>query len=136
MNNREIKFRIWHAPSKNFVFYKDEYFLDMDGKLWYIEDGECRSIKVSLKDYIIQQFTGLKDKNGKEIYEGDILSQAVFPKETDMTEIVIFEDGRFCIKTNYKNIFHRNNLDLDNQLVATFKFKIIGNIYENPNLIS
>ncbi|MDA2921682.1 YopX family protein [Patescibacteria group bacterium AH-259-L07] len=68
------------------------------------------------------QFTGLKDKNGKEIYEGDILMSRNFSGEFSKIEVIYSQkEGAFTTKEGY--------------LFARYENKIIGNIYENPELL-
>ncbi len=84
----------------------------------------------------VGQFTGLLDKNGKRIFEGDIL------KDTD-NEIyyVDFIRGCFYLKTNYKSFPHLGwtewlpMCEID-RLANPTEFEVIGNIYENPELLS
>ena len=66
----------------------------------------------------VGQYTGMKDKNGKRIFEGDILSLM-----TGIPHVVRFEDGAFALENTAIPIRFAN------------KFEIIGNIYDNPELI-
>jgi uncharacterized phage protein (TIGR01671 family) len=107
---REIKFRAW----------------DDKRKLMYLAVGICcdgtpfdHEEKV-LYDTIPMQFTGLRDRSGKEIFEGDIISYKIeMAGYTDKhKEVVIFKEGRF------KPVIHPH-----------YEPQIIGNIYENPELL-
>jgi len=85
--SREIKVRVWSKELKNFVCPNDVLRLNAYGVLRVI--GE--------KEYVIQQYTGVKDKTGKEIYEGDIL---VFDKDgqREYGYTVVFSYGKFELK--------------------------------------
>ena len=118
---REIKFRVWDKESKYFCVnpedYNMDYFMYMDGDLYW--DGN----PVEKDRYEIMQFTGLKDNNGKEIYEGDII-HCYMGKYCEVTNKIFFFEGSFCLYN--LGIFSKENAD---------NSEIIGNIYENPELI-
>ena len=115
--SRTIKFRVWDIESKSFVEAKDIAFYN-DFKMvgwdfFYTDYREERNIP---SEAIIQQFTGLKDKNGKEIYEGDLIN---FKKQDGVYKYQVgFQEVRFP--------FVCGNAHLG---------EVIGNIYENQNLL-
>lgn len=104
---REIKFRAWLNVQKE-MLYEDLFGAEKFGG----------------RDCEIMQFTGLKDKNGKEIYEGDIVAREQNPMtdDTGYYEEVIPELQRF---------FHLYG----EHIIVPEDMIIIGNIYENPELI-
>ena len=65
---REVKFKLWHKGLKKFftTYYSDQISMMPDGNIFWM--GECET-----DNFIILQYTGLKDINGKDIYEGDLL---------------------------------------------------------------
>ena len=106
--NREIKFRAFAYTSKK-MFYPDTD----DG--WEIKKGKL----YELPNTILMQSTGLLDKNGKEIYRGDIV-KINSPTQNGTIGEVIFERGGFCIK-----------ISEDMRHVLDYDIEVIGNIYEN-----
>ena len=94
-------------------------------------------IHTNSRKYIIDtetigQFTGLQDKNGKEIYEGDIL---VWGKSQPI--IVIFKHGSFgyTYPEDWYHSFAENSNFTFNPLNTDIHFKVIGNIHDNPELL-
>jgi hypothetical protein len=104
---REIKFRVW----------------DKQNKLWVAGWGIGQSgVQSDVGSKVFMQYTGLTDKNGKEIYEGDIVQfEALLDGEKKGKARVFFQDGSFIA----------NGL-MNNQI----PLEVIGNIYENPELLN
>lgn len=122
---REIKFRAWDKLNSKMLEVSTIDFRTMNVSYSYHSNGHRNE---SIVDPILMQFTGLKDKNGKEIYDGDILES----KGTRVKIIWSNKDfqgiGFWAIKAdgdNEVNIHH----------FVTYG-EVIGNIYENPDLIT
>lgn len=124
---REIKFRAWDIDLKEMIYGEDLIKMCI---MISPANGNLINYKepwVYLKDkYILMQYTGLKDKNGKEVYEGDIFEINYF--NLDKEEVytkgeVFFEKGAFVCK-GIKGIHFSNG-----------NIEVIGNIYENKDLL-
>ena len=116
---REIKFKAWYKAKKDFIR------LEIDTILNLANGDKTVKLDTYNNQVVFLQYTGLKDRDGVEIYEGDILY--VFDKESDLNEknIVIFEKGGFMLKDcNEAHVFEI--LDI---------CEVIGNIHENPELL-
>ena len=122
---RELKFRVWEEREKEYDTWS--YILDDSGNLFRNAYGAL--IKCDKKDYIIEQYTGLKDKNGEMVYEGDIVLDCydgddAFIVEWDKdTASFILTDTDNIICVNFYEYFPDKELE------------VIGNIHENQELL-
>ena len=131
--NREIKFRAW---GKKTMLYRGLF-----DRNWYSHPTECKTVcginPRDINTMYVMQFTGLQDKNGKDIYEFDIIS---FGKDFEYKYIVEFIDGCFMlVHSELKNDYDKKPIVWGNLIKAIddiiFKSEIIGNIYQNPELL-
>lgn len=123
---REIKFR--YRVDQGY-FCGDRVIATFIFTIDQIEErnGEYNAVLENYKIVSRNLFTGLKDKNGKEIYEGDICSMKSF--DTYVKGEVRYQPPEFCLRTA------NDYWELDYGDPAYIEIKIIGNIYENPELL-
>jgi uncharacterized phage protein (TIGR01671 family) len=145
---REIKFRVWYkhdnpprmfnqvnegGHTMRFVHYVHQNIhpLTYDFEVPFLDD-----------DWIIEQFTGLTDKNGKEIYEGDIVDIHQTVNGCNLFEIVWDKtrwNARYVVKMNTPRLYE---YDFEQLMEIELKYppyekeiEVIGNIHENPELL-
>ena len=116
---REIKFRAWDTQSKSWAS-----FSTFTGYLSPNRDVWPQEWSFPVNDFVLVQYTGLKDKNGREIYEGDIVTGWVDESGGHSTEpeVVVF-DPRHGFRINSWPFWQISG------------FRVLGNIYENPELV-
>lgn len=137
--NREIKFRIFDPSINDFLNPKKFGFLaDLSSPVYKNGFDKLNSSSNSEK-CLISQFTGLHDKNGKEIYENDILAIIKLNLNTNNKCVRFISDTASFSIANITDFQFENNWDIWQKLtrkyILEFNFQVIGNIYENPELL-
>ena len=133
---REIKFRAWHKEKR---ILREVCEISFSGEYVILEGfGSFGAIEASATDVELMQYVGLNDQNDTEIYEGDIVKfdpqspcgdEFYNPRDGEIGE-VIFNFGSFVVKPIDKKreclLFSLNELG---------DWVVVGNIYENPELL-
>ena len=136
---REIKFRVW--DSEEMISLSEAFLKYIIG---IQEDDKSNQLEVFYNHVKLMQYTGLKDKNGVEIYEGDIvfykfasyqdISEVIYNKNYTKFEMVSLKEGDNTSACKFKKgrIHEINKTFIDGYDYV----KVIGNIYENEDYLA
>ena len=119
---RDLKFRAW---IKNYNCYADVLGFEQDRLFVQFQSGERAQhrLYVPIEDCVLEQYTGLKDKNGKEIYENDIVSVRNKNRKNEY-DIGVVEFGKAAFRCPFLlGKYHSGQVE------------VIGNVHENADLL-
>ena len=139
---REILFRGFNKKNSKWLY--GYYFVNRGQH--FVVDDEIQTnplahwTDIEVDPDTIGQYTGVKDKNGNKIFEGDIvrfsyITDGIKPIEIECLAKVVFEDGSFmikCVKGHIHNNMQRALFAMD---YFNIKVEVVGNITDNPELI-
>ena len=139
MKNREIKFRVWDVKNKKFLNPSD-IAINGNGNLLITDSGWYENFEnQNLSDYVVQQYTGFKDIDRKEIFEGDIIELEVPTKDNNtkkLTATIDYGLGTFLVmaKSEDGDLFFPLLQEFHDKIYK-YQIKIIGNSFENPEFL-
>lgn len=132
---REIKFRVWDKINRRFS--SKPHFLDLEGFVvsdidpYGLDMSGKRTIKSNSNYAFAGLFTGLKDKNRKDAYFGDVIK---YKDESGTPQIGVIKDYGYA-SGYFEAINGDDEGNQDLELHPDHEFEIIGNIYQNPELL-
>jgi uncharacterized phage protein (TIGR01671 family) len=138
--NRTLKFRVWDNKNKRFLDPSD-IAINGNGNLLITDSGWYENFEnQNLSDYVVQQYTGFKDIDRKEIFEGDIIELEVPTKDNNtkkLTATIDYGLGAFLVmaKSEDGDLFFPLLQEFHDKIYK-YQIKIIGNSFENPELLN
>jgi len=137
---RRIKFRAWGKGNEIYLYNVQDAYDTLSGSVKY-DDGEdaeydedCFGSFLNNKWYDVEQFTGLKDVNGKEIYEGDIIEFFGANKKIKVKKefgIIVYKADRYG--AGFNSIIQNKERGYGGINIA--QDIVVGNVHENPELL-
>jgi len=139
--NRQLKFRAWDVKNNYWVEPEnsnDGCGITFEGNVAFCSQSQFVYIPEEHKDrFVIQQFTGLKDKNSREIYEGDILKFKTYDGWKDDFGRYVFlkvhyHEQTASFRMTRGDIYRGDSFDYSDK---PKEVEVVGNIFENPELL-
>lgn len=140
---REIRFRAWDKIQEKMCYgllnerWSPRTMIWLDGRIFsYDERGEKYDKDIS-DEFILMQCTGLKDKNGNDIYESDVLTPIAYKATKEFNCQIVWYKGMFTFQADDKlhKIYDPLFRSLNRGALAKNEYIILGNIWENPELL-
>lgn len=120
---KNIKFRIWNDDTKEWMTGSSKGIGGAQalGYASFLSEAVFPDYGAAYKDIFVEQYTGLKDRNGKEVYEGDLVANGT------LTGIVEYKVDDFCAWTV--------GATTNGTVLLSGSWTVIGNVHENPELL-
>ena len=120
-----------HGKKEEWVYGFYSNYKGVNGRTHYISDDNGRSVAVQPET--VGQYTGLTDKNGTKIFEGDILKVFYYGK-SKIFGVVRFGETRFFIDDNFKGGCIKAKAPMT-EMFSRYEFEVVGNLHDNPELL-
>lgn len=123
------KFRAWHKTWEEMGKVKRIRFDDDANATTILFIGKDLGVNAKIDEFEIMQSTGLKDKNGKEIFEGDIVDYK------GRKAIIKWHGSYASFIYRFVDELHKRNAEWEPLYLAYYNFEVVGNKFENPELL-
>jgi hypothetical protein len=130
--SRVLKFRVWDKLYKRFIYadkgYQGHYILTLNGKFLNLQNGSGGG------EYVVQEYIGLKDKNSKDIYEGDIINFSVnYTVELGDPDVIEYKDCEVYYDEELAGYYFGKDGHQILDKVMVESIEVTGNIFENKS---